>query len=91
MQKSRSEKDKKLLHVLTMITEEDYDHATDTPTDSYEADVDDLSETHSYGDVNSGDEDVIRSECDKVDVMHESDEKGESHELVTDAVQKKVM
>ena len=81
MQNSTSEKDKKLLHVLAMITEEDYDHATDTPTDPYEADGDDLSETHSYGD---GDEDVIRSECEKVDVMHKSDEKG-----VTDAVQKK--
>ena len=31
----------------------------------------------------------IRSECEKVDVMHRSDEKGESHELVIDAVQKK--
>ena len=67
-----------------------------------------MSETHSYGD---GDEDVIRSECEKVDVIHksdekgvrdavqkegdvkrdvtnESDEKGESHELVMDAEQK---
>ena len=90
MQKSRSEKDKKLLHVLTTITEEDYDHATDTPTDPYEVDGDNLSETHSYGKVNSGDvdagdEDVIRTECDKLDVMDKSDEKGESHELVMDA------
>ena len=70
-----------MLHVLSTITEEDYDHVTDTTTHPYEADGDDLSETHSYGD---GDEDVIRSECKKVDVMHKSDEKG-----VTDAVQKK--
>ena len=81
MQNSTSEKDKKLLHVLATITEEDYDHATDTSTDPYEADGDNLWETHSYGD---GDEDVIRSECEKVDVMHKSDEKG-----VTDAVQRK--
>ena len=59
MQNSTSEKDKKLLLVLATITEEDYDHDTDTPTDPYEADGDDLSETHSYGD---GDEDVMSSD-----------------------------